>query len=524
MASDIFFTTNPAEVVALEGLYISERNPPGQIRGADLSVLGIGGVTVRGPTTVQSIFSASRFLEVYGGRDYGSGGALVNQIWASLLNKPIGELRVRRVVAADAITSSMNVETGVDGAGTELVTIAASSEGFWGQGVSIRVEDASDGDADHWNLFVSYLGKGLTYENIDTTNWSTVAEAQAALDAIIGDDVARLVTCTVLALGRPENFATITEAGFLAAKNADDSINLGLALGAYTTTVGNDGTAVAADYNTALTDLANTDGVGIVSMAGSSVDQNGLNGTIVTEAALAFDRVFTTWSGTHGQVVATEITNIGTDITTRSDRIIWCFNSAYTLDPETGLEVQRPVHEWMNSILQNNDVDIHPGSRQTTAQTAGIRRLANESLTRADLKALRDAGICTMEKVSGAFQFRSGVTTDLTTGKTEITRRRSADFLQISAGDKLREHVKAKNTVERRALIAGQLVGFSQSLRDQGRIIEEFEIVQDGVNSAADRAQGIERILWRVKLIGHILYLQLETEIGTGVVIESVAA
>ena len=35
-----------------------------------------------------------------------------------------------------------------------------------------------------------------------------------------------------------------------------------------------------------------------------------------------------------------------------------------------------------------------------------------------------------------------------------------------------------------------------------------------------ERAQGLEFILWRVKLIGHMLHIVLKTEIGTGVTIE----
>lgn len=520
MASDVFFTTNPSEFAKLEGLYISERNPPGFIRGADLSVVGIAGVTVRGPSTPQTITSTARFLEVYGGRDHGSGGALVNEIWAALVNKPFGTLIVRRVVFSGAAAASLNVEEGVDGTGTEIATIEATSAGIWGNNAEVRVEDASDGDATHWNLRVRYLGNEVLYENLNTSNGTS---DQSDVDAILGDDIANLVKVTVLAAGRPANFSTITEANWEANDSADDYMALGTTLTAYTSVAGADGSAAAAgaDYNSALTDLAVTEGPSIVLLAGASNDQNATNGTIVTQAAAVSDRVFVTWAGTHGQAVATEVSNIGTDITTRSDRIIWCFNSAFTQDPETGLEIQRGPHEFMASILSQNDVDIHPGSQQAARQTAGVRRLTNETLTRADLISLREAGISTLEKLPENFLFRSGVTTDLTTGKTEITRRRSADFLQLSAASRLRFFVKQKNTLEIRAQMAGELVAFSTSLRDQSRIIEEFEVEQDSVNTDSQRAQGIEKILWRVRLIGHILHLVLETEIGTGVVIEA---
>jgi hypothetical protein len=453
---------------------------------------------------------------VYGGRDRGSGGPLVSEIWAALLNKPMGTLIVNRVVAVDAALASLNAEVGVDGAGTEVLQIDAANKGAWGGDVFVKVEDASDGDATHFNLRVKYLGAETVYENLNI-NGAT----DDNLAEVVGDDLATLITLTKLADGRPANFSTITEADWITKDDADDFMALGTTLTAYTSVAGSDGTAVAADYNAVLSTLANTEGVSIVMMAGASVDQNSLNATIVAEAALANDRIFLTWAGVHGQSVAVETANLTTDITTRSDRIVWCFNSPYTLDPETALKIQRPPHEFMASILSNNDVDIHPGSRPASDQLAGITHLTNQALTRADLIALRDAGICQLERLPGLFSFRSGRTTDLTTGKEEITRRRSADFLQLSAADKLREFVKAKNTIEARAQIAGLLVGFSQSLRDSQRIVENFAIDQESVNTDAQRAQGIEKVLWRVRLIGHILSLVLETEIGTGVVIEA---
>lgn len=494
MSNDVFFTTNPSEFTKLEGLYINEKNPPGFIRGADLSVLGIGGVTVRGPSTPQTITSTQRFLDIYGGRDYGTaGGVLINEVWRSMLNKALGTIVVRRVVAADAIVGSKNLLA----TATPIVRADATSAGAWAaaanNGPTIAIEAASNANALHFNARVSYLGKETVYQNLN------VQAGFDNLDEVVGLDVANPIRLVKLADGRPDTAAA----------------------SALNTVVGTNGTLVGADYNAALTDLAVTQGPSIVVMAGASISQSTLNGTIQTQAALVADRIFLTWSGIHGQVPATEITSKSTHITTPSDRIVWCYNSPYTIDPETGLEIQVPPHEWMMSILNQNDVDIHPGAAQTTAQTAGIRRLTSEVLTRADLILLRNAGICTLEKLPSGIQFRSGITTTLEAGKTEITRRRSTDFLQLSASDRLRYFVKAKNTVEVRAQMGGELVAFSQSLKDAGRIVEDFAVDQLSVNSDSQRAQGVEKILWRVRLIGHILHLVLETEIGTGVVIEA---
>src|SRR5262245_59775097 len=97
---DIFFTTNPSEFSKLEGLYISERKPPGFITGRDLSTTGLAGRCVRGPTNPQIITNPGAFTDIYGSRDQGSGGTLIGQVWAALLNKAFGRLVVRRVVAS----------------------------------------------------------------------------------------------------------------------------------------------------------------------------------------------------------------------------------------------------------------------------------------------------------------------------------------------------------------------------------------------------------------------------------------
>lgn len=523
MPADVFFTTNPAEFDRVEGVIVSERNPPGFIRGRSLSAVGFCGLTIRGPTSIQKITSMSRFLEVYGGRDQGTGSGLsaTNEIWKALQAKPFGTIHVRRVVGTGAVAASLNFEDAIDGTGTEIIQVDASSAGTWGGNVKVKVVDASDGDATKFNLVVDYLGKQVTYENLNTgAGFDNLSE-------VIGDDIGNFISVTKLSDGRPVNSSTVTEADFVAARDTDDFVALGTIGAAYTGVDGTEGTLAASDYTDAVGEMAVTDGPAIVLVPESLEDtigvgeQDTLNGEFVTQAAAVHDRVFLTWSGIVGQSVATEVSDVGTEITTRSDRIVWCYNAPKLVDPETSLKFSQGPHVWMASILSMNDVDVHPGAQQTTDQTAGVKELDNESLTRADLISLREAGISTLEKLPGAFLFRSAVTTSLTTGKTEIARRRMADFLQLSASDRLRYYVKAKNTLENRALMAGELTAFSQQLRDAGRIIEEFAIEQDSVNTANQRAQGLEKILWRVKLVDHILFLVLETEIGTGVVIEA---
>jgi hypothetical protein len=515
---DIYYSTNPADYSKLEGLYVNERNPPGFIQGADTSLVGFAGKCVRGPSTPELITSPARFLEVYGGRDRtanGTGGARVGEIHAALLNKKFGAIVVRRVVAADAVKASFTLETAAGGGGVQVLRVDAANPGLWGNDVAVKISDAGDGNANHFRLTVRYLGQETVYDNLDisSTNDNTAV--------VLGSDVGNLITLAKLAAGRPVNSTASTD-------GADTTSYIALGqtgVTAFTGIAGTDGTLAVGDYNNGMNDLAVYPGVSVCLVpeivAGSAAT---FHSNLVTLASQVSDRVFLTWSQVHGQSSTTEAAQVATQITTRSDRIWWCFNSPYTIDSDTSAEVQQAPHVWLASILSQISVSVHPGASSTKALLAGIKRVTATSLSRGDLIVLRNAGICALERVDDGFQFRSVVTTDLTPGKTEGKRRRVADYLQISAARRLRSFVKAKNTPVNRSTMAAELTAFSRSeMNPDAGVIEAFEIDQVSVNTPGQRAQGIEKLLWRVKPWDDILFLVFETEIGSGVVVETTA-
>jgi hypothetical protein len=57
----------------------------------------------------------------------------------------------------------------------------------------------------------------------------------------------------------------------------------------------------------------------------------------------------------------------------------------------------------------------------------------------------------------------------------------------------------------------------ASDLKRAERIVEAFSVDTEKLNTTAQRALGVEKILLRVKLLGHMLHLVLETEIGTAV-------
>ncbi len=484
---DIYFTSNPSDFAKLEGLYVSERKPPGFIRGIDLSTVGLAGKCVRGPLTPQLITSSGDFENIYGTRDYGAGGAIRGGVWAAMLNKPFGSVVVRRVAASDATVASHIFS---DVTPTAICTISASSVGAWGLGVTVGIETASDADANHFNIRASYLGREVVYKNIDLHGG---ADNSAV---VIGSDPARFITLTKTVDGRPLNASSLLSTG------------------------GSDGTLAVADYNTALDDLAVYPGVGVVAITDIVPTVATMYAHLVTIASTVADRIFLTWAHAHGNTRAQEITAQAAAITTGSDRIWWCYNSPYTVDPRVSAEIQTGPDIWLASILSQIDIDVHPGAFETEAMLSGVTRLTNTSLSRGDLVALKAAGISTLERLANGFQFRSVVTTEVATpGLQEGTRRRMADFLQLSAANRLRSYVKQKNTPEIRALMAGELTAFSRQLQRASRVVADFEIDQKSVNNDTNRAAGEEHLLWRVKLVSHMLALVLETEISTGTLI-----
>jgi hypothetical protein len=173
------------------------------------------------------------------------------------------------------------------------------------------------------------------------------------------------------------------------------------------------------------------------------------------------------------------------------------------------------------SILSQTDVQINPGDEDAKAYTSGIVRLTKESYNREDFAAFKAAGVIVLDKDDG-FGFVSGVLTD----GSEIADRREVDFLQLSIAGALKHYVKKPNTESRRVSMHAVIHDFLDGLQQQERVVEGFEILTGSVagNTATSRGQNIEKFKIRVRLIGHMNYLVLDTEIGTTVQITARAA
>lgn len=502
------FTTNDSDITQLEGLYIKETTPPATVVESSLNTVGIVGETLKGPDTAQLIGSEARFVEVFGAGYLN--GVLINKVWKSILNKGFSSMYVQRVRAAAAVKASFTVETAAGGAGTAIARIDASSVGTWGNSLQFKKTAATDANVNHWNLSINdtLTGKVWLYENLDTSTGNN------NLATKIGTDAGRPVDVTKLADGVP-----VTNVAGVDGADSNAYTFLGQTVASFTSVAGTDGSVADSDYTGTgkpLDSMAVFKGVAIVMVA--EYTSATVRANTKTLAAASSDRMFLMGPTDETISVAAAVSDVASF---HSDRVLYCYNHAYTIDPTSAAEILTRPESWMACVLANTDVDIHPGEQDTKRFLAGITRVYNPNLTRADYIALRAAGISAMEVDLGDPVFVSGMTTDNTPGKTQITRRRMADFLQLSAANTLRFQVKKKITDERKKAIAGLLRGWLSGLKRAGRVVEDYTVDGDILNNPTDLGNGIYRILMRVKIVGHMLHVVLQTEIGTGVTISA---
>jgi hypothetical protein len=137
--------------------------------------------------------------------------------------------------------------------------------------------------------------------------------------------------------------------------------------------------------------------------------------------------------------------------------------------------------------------------------------------------ALKAAGICAPRKdrVSGSI-YQSGVTSNITPGLTTQARRKMADYIQDSLGERMIPYSKKPNTEFRRDAIRGVVEAFLSELRalqnPELARIADFSVDQRSGNTPESEARGIFVLIVRVRTLSSLDAIVLQTEIGEGVV------
>lgn len=507
------------------GVYIRERQPSPVTRGVNRNRIGLAGTAVRGPANVAvDITSYRRFAEVFGGRDNGGGGAITSELWKALLGKPFGPLTLVRVVPAAAATASFTVESAAGGAGTAIATISATSPGTWGNNVGWKISAATDGNANHWNLTLRYLGTYVTYQNLDTST------GQDNTAIVLGSDYANLVTITKLASGRPSNSAASTDGA-----DADGYTLLGQAVTDYTSVAGTDGTLADSDFTgvgKAMEILNARADLAACAVAGRS------NSAIKAKAYALAPSCRGLWLITPDSASVGYSTFITEVASYRHGRVVACFNAPSYTDPTTDELVVGEAHIAMASMLSQIEEDSHPGAAANAVHNAAIRALAVDGLVAGDFDAIDAAGISYLERdigPGGQIQYTWGnaLTTNLAENDRQLTGRRAKDFLIAGIGARLKADVFEPNTARRREATRSSILAWLQGLARDERFIatdddtkEPLVTVENGldVNSREDRRQGNQRTQVRGQLIPHQLRVGLDIEVGTDVTITEIAA
>lgn len=513
------FQNSLSDQFGAPGVYIKELAVSAPVKGLFRGITGIGGECVRGPTgKFVVINSLQRFVDVFGGRDRGINGGTVNgKIWALLQNKQFGLLYIVRAVASDAVTASFNAETAAGGGGTEVLHIAASSLGAWGNDVQWKVLAASNGVSTSFNLSIKLYGKSYLYENL------SINGSDDNLAVTVGADDATPIVLTKLASGRPVNSAPSTDGA-----DANGYINLGQTVASFTSVSGSDGTIADADFTgtgKVMEILNGTRGIDTCLIAGRS--NSAIKTKALALAPTANSRLWLVCPDSSSISVSTAITEVST---LRERHIVYVFNHVTDVDPVTGGQVTSEPHGYLASVLSQIEPDVHPGVAETADLTRGVVKLANE-LGDPDRDSLDAAGITFFNRDldqngNEVWLFGNGLTTDLTTNNRQIDGQRMKYFLISGLATRMRGDEKKPNTPTIRAARKAAFEAFLTELALAGRFVNtddnkvpQFEVKNDAqVNAPSDVQAGIQRDLVRVQLIPKNLYLQLQVQIGVNVV------
>lgn len=454
------------------GAYAIERTPPITIKAAGTGVVGMVGQFPWGPTQeVVEPTGTKEMLNMFGPR----GMTLTGKAYLSLVEKGFPSLRLVRVVGATAAKADATLQTG---AAADVITVEAKYKGAEGNNIDCVVSDASDGDANHFNLAVTVTGaSGTTTDNFYNLNYSgTGADSTPTFtDKLLTGAI------TLVLAGRPANGTTSMSSG-------------------------SDGTVTAADY----VGTAGSPDKGLSLFEDYSeirhvcVDDPGntlraaVNAGLKAHADLMTDRI----AYINGDSGETTIANVGTDAANYSSRyVVYVDPWVYIYDDVDGSEQLVPPAPFAASVTAQLSPSTSPAWKATEvrAMLGGIVRLetprGNSSSTNTD------AGVCTLIKESkGGYTFEAGVLTVAPASPTlkNITRTRIGQYIATSFVDSVRELVDAPNVDVNQVLLVGALTNFMDTLvRNQNTDpnhtphVLAYQILDlAAVNSADDIASG----------------------------------
>lgn len=361
--------------------------------------------------------------------------------YLSMIRKAWPDLRVVRVLGDAAAVADADLTDDAVAA----VTVAAKYKGTAGNSVSCIVTDASDGDADHFDLEVRVTGaSGTTRDVFQNLNYSAVGTKSTP-------DVtrARLVGgFTAGTSGRPDN-GTYAMSGGL-----DGTVDGA----AYT------GTAGAGDQGIALCENDKEIRVIFCDDCGDTA-RAAVNAALIAHCTAMGDRVCVI-NGDSGQTLAevqTDRLNYASDRAVYADPWVRVYD-----DVDSTLRLATP-----SSFLASVACQLSPSTsiawkdKQVIEMLQGIAELETPRGNGAGSNTRN--GIATIvQEENGGYAIEAGVTTIARTDPSSrnLTRRRIGDYIAVSFTSSVRPLVDAPNVPANWDLLVAPLKALMETLKE----------------------------------------------------------
>lgn len=487
--AELFFEDNPT--YGMEGVYASEIENAPEVSSVDASAAAFAARTVRGPERVVACSSLSQWVRIYGEGSIVQDGPVISKAWEAQTVLRFGRRYTRRVVDPASVAATFTVGT--------TLKIDASSKGTWGNAVSVVIANATDSDANHFNATVSWRGFTQLIENAD------IFGTNDNLASVYTEGDENLVVLTKLTGGRPAN-------------------------GTYALAGGTDGTLTATHYTNAVAALLATEGVTAVCVPESVEDVVGTGAQLTFNLAAGAlvnatpdNQLLTEVSGKPANTPAQDITALAGLSAVFSDRFIPFRNKGKVMNPTTGLPVELGSQVFAASVLSQLPPQEHIGSEkglQALESTAYALLEYTENQAQEDLRA---AGINQLvQRQGGRIGFQWARTTSRVKEKGELVDRRVKDVLINSISDANRYFINSTQILENETVMRGNIEGYLES--EIGGLLAVpkagspvYRVTQ--TTSETDRKNNRVRFLIAAKIMGHNNFIQLDFQLGVGVLI-----
>ena len=486
------------------GVNILELLPPGVVSGTRSNVVGIVGDFPWGPTNeIQRITTGAELFSTFCPEPFGAANSYA-ALRAFLRKTFAGGLRIVRILAGSAANATRTFQ---DAAGTPAnsVTVTAACKGALGNSISVA--------------------------------WSVNADDATARDATVTIGTSYSV--------RYKQVATIVSTALVVTDPGDPYVTFSKASGATLVPAvisatalasGSDGTAVAGDY---VGSSSSAKGIRLFYAETADADVDVLFvaecpsalADSINDGLLAYvqdtDKGMAVLCTPDGQSSSTALTYVADY---HDDRLVYPWPRAKTTNLyDSDLdEIEVDGNAFVAAAIVALDPELSPGGASGKDALVGITGLEVETTSGATYDDLKDAGVCCffLSKNLGPILY-GGITTSITSGLTQISRRRMTDFITESIAafaetfvSKPLDLVLASQSLgpETGALVSA-IDDFLAGLKGANRI-QSYALDAFGGNIQDELDVGRWTIVLSVKLFAPMDEIVLKANIGETVNIE----